>query len=288
MAVARGAGRRLGVGALVVLILLGLQFVEPVTGALDKVESLALDMRFRMRGARAPGGDVVVVLIDERSIQKLGRWPWSRDVYAALVDRLSAAGAAVIAFDLLFTDPGTPEEDKALETALRHAGTVLLPIFIAPDAQTAFLTSRPPTASPTLDRSAYKVYRAEAAGAPHVPLRGGPPVVPIMPLLDAAAGVGHVNTEPGPAGGAQFEHVAISAAGTLYPSLAVAVAQHYLKLANDQLRLDVGSDLFVGPIDVPLDVASRMPVNWYGPRGTMPSVSFADVLDGTVPASTFR
>ena len=288
MAVARGAGRRLGVGVLVVLLLLGLQFVEPVTGVVDKVESLALDLRFQLRGPKAPGSDVVIVLIDERSIQKLGRWPWTRDVYAALVERLAAAGASVIAFDVLFTEPGTPEEDQALETAMRHAGNVLLPVFIAPDAQTAFLTGRVPASSPTLDRSAYKVYRAETPGGPRLPLRGGSVVMPIMPLLDAAAGVGHVNTEPGPAGGAQFEHVAISAGGTLYPALSVAIAQHYLNLSIDQLRLDIGSDLYVGPIDVPLDVASRLPVNWYGPRGTMPAVSFADVLDGTVPAATFK
>jgi adenylate cyclase len=288
MAVVRGAGRRLGVGALVVLILLGLQFIEPVTSVLDKVESLALDVRFQLRGARAPGSNVVVVLIDERSIQRLGRWPWTRDVYAAMVERLAAAGASVVAFDVLFTEPGAPGEDQALASAISRADNVLLPVFIAPDAQTAFLAARAPAASPTLDRSAYKVYRAETPGGPHVPLRGGALVAPIGLLLDSAAGVGHVNTEPGPAGGSQFEHVAISAGGTLYPSLAVAVAQRFLSLSIDQLRLDIGSDLFVGPIDVPLDPASRLPVNWYGPRGTIPSVSFADVLDGTVPASTFR
>jgi adenylate cyclase len=282
-----GAWRRLGVGTLVVLILLGVQFIAPATGILDNVESLALDLRFRMRGPVAPGDSVVIVRIDERSIQKLGRWPWSRQLYAELIDRVAAAGANVIAFDVLFTEPGLPEDDLALAVAMRRAGNVLLPVFIAPDVQTAFLPGRASAVSETLDRSAYKVYRAETPGGARVPLSGGALVLPIPTLLEAAAGVGHVNVEPGPAGAAQFEHVAISAGGTLYPSLPVAAAQRFLKLTADRLRLDLGSDLFVGPIAVPLDGASRMPVNWRGSRGTMPSVSFADVLDGTVPASTF-
>jgi adenylate cyclase len=288
MAAPRGAGRRLGVGWLVVLILLGLQFMAPAAGTLDNVEALALDLRFRLRGPMAPGDSVIVVRIDERSIQKLGRWPLSRQLYADLIDRLAAAGASVIAFDILFTEPGPPEADRALAAAMRRAGNVLLPVFIAPDVQTAARTGRLSALSATLDRSAYKVYRTEAPGGPRVPLTGPTLIMPIETLLEAAAGVGHVNFEPGPGGSAQFESVAVAAGGALYPSLAVAVAQRYLKLSADQLRLDVGGDLYVGPIDVPLDLASRMPVNWRGPRGTMPSVSFADVLDGTVPASIFR
>ncbi|HVO15125.1 MAG TPA: adenylate/guanylate cyclase domain-containing protein [Alphaproteobacteria bacterium] len=289
MAAARGAGRRLWVGLLVVLILLGVQFVAPASGILDNAEALALDVRFRLRGPMAPGDSVVIVRIDERSIQKLGRWPWSRQLYAELVDKLAAAGASVIAFDVLFTEPGAPEADRALADAMRRAGNVVLPVFIATNVQTAARAGRPPVQSATLDRSAYKVYRTEAAsGGPRVPLAGPNLILPINTLLDAAAGVGHVNFETGPAGSAQFESVAVGAGGALYPSLAVAVAQRYLKLSADQLRLDVGSDLLVGPIDVPLDLASRLPVNWRGPRGTMPSVSLADVLDGTVPVSIFQ
>ncbi|HEX7006538.1 MAG TPA: adenylate/guanylate cyclase domain-containing protein [Alphaproteobacteria bacterium] len=288
MAAQGGAWRRLGVGALVVAILLGVQFIAPATRILDNVESLALDLRFHLRGPVAPGDSAVIVRIDERSIQKLGRWPWSREIYAELIDRVAAAGATVIAFDVLFTEPGSIAGDLALEAAMRRAGNVLLPVFIAPDMQTAFLPGRSYVVSETLDRSAYKVYRADTPGGPRVPLSGGALVLPIANLLDAATAVAHVNVEPGPAGAAQFEHVAVSTGGALYPSLPVAVAQRHLGLTADQLRLDLGADLFIGPIAVPLDGASRMPVNWRGPRGTMPSVSFADVLDGTVPASTFR
>jgi adenylate cyclase len=289
MAAPRGAGRRLWVGGLVVLILLGVQFIAPAAGLLDNAEALALDLRFRLRGPMAPGASVVVVRIDEPSIRKLGRWPWSRELYAELIDKIAAAGASVIAFDVLFTEPGAPEADRALAEAMRRAGNVVLPVFIAPDVQTAARTGRAPSLSATLDRSAYKVYRTEAPpGGPRVPLTGPNLIMPIELLLEAAAGVGHVNFETGPGGSAQFESVAVGAGGKLYPSLAVAVAQHYLKLSADQLRLDIGSDLLVGPIDVPLDRASRLPVNWLGPRGTLPSVSFADVLDGTVPPTFFN
>src|SRR4051812_40111770 len=48
---------------------------------------------------------VRVIDIDEASLREFGQWPWPRDRMAALVDRLSELGVAVIAFDVLFAEP---------------------------------------------------------------------------------------------------------------------------------------------------------------------------------------
>ncbi len=75
------------------------------------------------RGAAAP--DVVVVGIDDRSIQEVGLpWPWPRDLHARLVDRLTAAGARAIALDVLYAPPAAG--DDALAAAVDRAGTVVL------------------------------------------------------------------------------------------------------------------------------------------------------------------
>ena len=50
--------------------------------------------------ARSPSPDIVIVAIDEESLAAIGRWPWSRRVHAAIVERLTQAGARAIALDV--------------------------------------------------------------------------------------------------------------------------------------------------------------------------------------------
>ena len=71
----------------------------------------ALDLRFRLRGALAPGGDIAIVQINDQSIAQEGRWPWSRLKFAEAVRWLDEAGARVVVFDLLF---GEPQESVAV------------------------------------------------------------------------------------------------------------------------------------------------------------------------------
>ena len=61
----------------------------------------------------------VIVAIDEPSIGEVGqRWPWSREIHGKLVESLRAAGAKVIAFDIVFADPSSEEADRAFAKAL--------------------------------------------------------------------------------------------------------------------------------------------------------------------------
>lgn len=93
-------------------------------------EGIGLHLLFQLRGAQPPPEDVVVVALDRQSSKQLDlpmeprNWP--RTVHARLIDRLRAAGAAVVVFDLIFNEPQTPETDAALEKALAQAGNVIL------------------------------------------------------------------------------------------------------------------------------------------------------------------
>jgi adenylate cyclase len=70
---------------------------------------------------------ITIVGIDEASSDRLGKtWPWPRDIHAQLISRLHKAGASVIAFDLSFTNPGTPAEDQALARAIAASGNVVM------------------------------------------------------------------------------------------------------------------------------------------------------------------
>ena len=72
---------------------------------LDLMELKTIDLRFEARGQISPGPDVVLAVIDEKSISKEGKWVWPRSKIANLVTKLSKAGARVIAFDIGFLEP---------------------------------------------------------------------------------------------------------------------------------------------------------------------------------------
>ncbi|TCP35891.1 EAL domain-containing protein [Sphingomonas sp. BK235] len=100
-----------------------------VTGIADRFDRL-LDGPRAAASVRAPSGRLVVVEMDAASVAAIRAWPWSRDHYARLVDRLRAAGAASITFDVDFSSAGTAAGDAALAQALARApGLVALPTF---------------------------------------------------------------------------------------------------------------------------------------------------------------
>lgn len=79
---------------------------------------------------RPASGEVHIVEIDAQSIATFRRWPWPRSIHATAVDRLRESKAALIAFDVDFSSPSEPGEDKALAAALSRAGgSVILPTF---------------------------------------------------------------------------------------------------------------------------------------------------------------
>ena len=100
-----------------------------LAGWLDRFEYQLMDFRFQV-AKRDASGQIVVVEIDEPSLRSLNTWPWPRDYYAEVVERLSAANAAKIAIDVDFSSHSSPEADQRLEEALSHASRrVVLPAF---------------------------------------------------------------------------------------------------------------------------------------------------------------
>ena len=64
--------------------------------------------------------NVVLVTIDEHSLDVLGHWPWDRSLHARMIDRLTEAGAQTIVFDILFPEPTL--SDQTLADAMARQG----------------------------------------------------------------------------------------------------------------------------------------------------------------------
>jgi EAL domain-containing protein (putative c-di-GMP-specific phosphodiesterase class I)/CHASE2 domain-containing sensor protein len=92
----------------------------------------ALDRQLRILrdGFRShpASGQIHIVEIDAKSIDRVGNWPWPRGMHAAAVDRLREAGVRSIAFDVDLSAESSPAEDSKLAAALKRAGgSVILP-----------------------------------------------------------------------------------------------------------------------------------------------------------------
>jgi diguanylate cyclase (GGDEF)-like protein/PAS domain S-box-containing protein len=97
------------------------------------------DLRFAWQSRQATG-DIVVVAIDAPSIDKIGVWPWSRRLYAELLQQLQNADVQDIALDIDFSTPSDAASDKNFAEALQSAGgSVVLPSFQQPRIDRATL-----------------------------------------------------------------------------------------------------------------------------------------------------
>ena len=102
---------------------------------------MAVDLGFRLRTPPPEPSQVVVVGMDNASLQALGKLPWPRTHYARAVQRLSEAGARSIAFDMWFADAAaSPAEDQALADAAQQAGNVFFALHMARSESTVKVT----------------------------------------------------------------------------------------------------------------------------------------------------
>ncbi len=101
-------------GLVAVLVLYGLQI-----HILELIELKTYDLRFVSRGPLKPSPAVALAVIDEQSLDAEGRWPWPRAKLARLIEVLSADGAKVIGFDILFSEP---DENSQVALLDRLAG----------------------------------------------------------------------------------------------------------------------------------------------------------------------
>ena len=222
-----------------------------------RLDQTLYDAALVLRHRPAPD-DIVVVAIDQQSLDQIGRWPWRRAVHATLLDRLTDAGVKAVAFDILLAEPdrADPGGDEALARALRKNGKTVLPVIME-SSQSGQLREVLPAG----------LFSAAAAAIGHVHIE-----------LDADGIARSLYLQEGLAGGTKhYLHLAAALAGldTNASSLLPGQRRHG---STQDARGRQGRD--------PQGLWLRdywVHVAFLGPAGHFRSVPYADVLRGAVP-----
>ncbi len=281
--------------ALIALLLWGLRHQLPL---LERVDRWTLDAQMQARGPLAPGQapPVVLVAIDDRSLQALGGATPHRAQYATLIERLQQAGAGVAALDVLMVEAsrGQPAYDELLAERLAagrpegSGGLVVGLPFALPGQPTpgALTDAAPPL--PLLQQALGKVFASPELIAA-MPIHPQGLVAPLPLLAEAAPLLGHVTAERGVDGALRYDLPLLLWQDEWFPSMALRLAGFALGERDwSQAEARLGEGLRWGRLWLPLDASSRQWINYYGPAGSFPTFSFIDVLEGRVPAARLK
>ncbi|MHC9084561.1 CHASE2 domain-containing protein [Luteimonas sp. RIT-PG2_3] len=199
---------------------------------------------------------IVLVVVDDKSLSALGRWPWSRGVHAALIDSLEPANVRGIAFDVMFAEPNRedPAGDDALALAIQRNGKVVLPVMAEPSQPDGTLIE----------------------------------VLPMAPLIDAAAALGHAEVDTDSDGIARAAYLYAGLGSAHWPSLALALSN---------LHADTRPQGRLPGLRGHLDAQSPSPYLWnrdhqimvpYASTQRFQRVSYIDALRGEIAPELLR
>jgi adenylate cyclase len=212
---------------------------------LTTMEWKIYDLEFRsLTDPSAASRDIVMIKIDEVSIERmdkafdLGRFPWSRDTYAILLDYLARAHPRAVAFDILLTEHDTSSEgrdrDQELAEATRRLGKVIHAIEV--DDTYVLQVAAP----------AVTAYGLGPEVEEHQAVK-----LPFDSLAGAACMLGNTFTVLDADGPVRRAVPFVRQGNSYYPSLGIATAMVALDLAPADVRLDAAG-LHLGATVIPL------------------------------------
>jgi adenylate cyclase len=113
----------------ILVFALGLRYADPP--AVERLRLAVFDEYQRLKPRAWAEADVRVIDIDDASLDRLGQWPWPRTLLAELVDRLGDLGTAVVAFDIVFSEPDRTSPSRIVPLWRRSAGSFDLDALLA-------------------------------------------------------------------------------------------------------------------------------------------------------------
>ena len=244
---------------------------------LEKLELAIQDTMYKLRGKKEVAQNIIIVGIDDRALDSIGKWPWSRDKVADLIDAVAAQRPKTIAIDMTF---GPDDYQKAagfndsLANAIARAGNVVLGYhYSQTDAAANVLIPA------GLVNSAYRKFNDPAFFAKYPPNTATRIFPPESSLADSASAIGFVNVAIDRDRKIRWQPLLVGFRGEFLPSLHVIAAANYLNINYSQLGINVGKAIKIGTRLIPTDGRGQMSINFNGPSGTFKYFSASDIVN---------
>jgi|GEM_PF-1193015 len=261
--------RSIIISLLIALIITALYLAD----VFEKIENLSYDGAMRLLGEQPRDSSLILVAIDEASLNKLGRWPWPRSTTAQILEVISEGNPAAIGIDIGFfeADREAPEDDERLIAAAEKSGRVILPVYLADLHSLGEIISFQK---------------------------------PFPGLADTVEGIGHVHIEPSLDGVVRKVYLQQECGGEYIPAFSVKCVEAYLSRigkANTVKLTDNGIE--IGEIFIPTvnrkdgdkDTAGGLItqdhliyIRFAGPGGTFFSLPAWKVLEDGFPHRIFK
>jgi eukaryotic-like serine/threonine-protein kinase len=309
----------------ILLSLLTLFFYFTGSG-IETIESKFYDFRSKLRAENLPKTEFAIIEIDDESISKIGRWPWSRDKMSDMIVWLSSAPSkpSVIGLNILFSEEEKNDGLKATQF-LKEKYTQLLNdkkikekgkdseflkavekinqsmnmdsklakaiidaenVVLPMFMTTDNLMNKPEEAPSWIQKFALETEDSDDDEG--FLMEGSAMTVPIEVLSSSAAGIGHVNVFSEPDGTIRREYPFIAYDMDVFPSFALEVVRKHLKRNSNEIIIMPGHGISIGKYTMPLDASSSMLVSYNDGETSFKTYSFYDVINGKVVPEAFR
>jgi adenylate cyclase len=242
---------------------LGFGHLNGDTRFLDRMEGALTDLRLLVRGERPAPDLLTIVAIDDDTAAKMGGYPLPRAELARLVEEVARFEPRVVALDLLLVDRGNDAGDAALARALAKRPSVIAAAAVFPDAIQSVDASE--------GGAMWRLPRAEKFLLPLRTFAG-----------HAASGVVNLNTDTsGTPRGAPMLFRTRDQVELSFPLRVAGLAE----AVEPVIRHD---GLAIGTQLISTDIDHVLPLAFYGPRGTIRTVSAVSLLNGEIPPALVR
>lgn len=248
----------------------------------DNIGAKIEDFRFLIRG-NLTHTDILIVTVDEKSIQEIGRWPWNRKTLAELVRQIHLGKPKVLGIDIMLSERENSKSDSLLAEAMKKDNTVLATgFFVTPGQrkpQNVFVPDFLPDHSILNIRDFKLIKPVEAEN-----------VLSPLPEFAENTVLGHVYYQPDRAGVLRHEILYLKYADEFYPSFALQVSRIALGLKMQDLTVYPIKGVKLGETFIPTDAggSGRMQINYLGKEKTFDYISASDVLKGNISPEVFK
>jgi PAS domain S-box-containing protein len=305
----QGVTRSLLITGLLISSLLSLVYLlQP--SFVRSTNNRTLDVIMNLANAKAASGSIVIVDVDEKSLERFGQWPWPRNILARLLRTINESAASSIALDMILAEPdrtsrlempsdkGNPvpeldlprardllDHDRELADTLARGPYVLGYQFL-------FGESPKPLTSCSLHPLNIGWINMPDAAPDHAFFFTAQGLTCNRRLLsNAVAYAGFLNAAPDVDGILRRVPMLIRFKDRLYPSLTLATLMQYQKSSQIGIHLNknIGHlELMVGDRSLPVDTQGNMIVQFSGRRGAITRISAGDILDGKFSPETLK